>query len=97
MYKINDTIKSQSFDKLQIQKLAKTDTLEVLSISLEKEHLFPEHSSPTDTQLVMLEGDIDFHINEESFRLKKHEHFDFPKKKKHWVKANENSKFLIIR
>jgi len=97
MYKIDDTIEFQSFDKLQVQKLTKTDTLEILSISLEKDVIFPEHTSPTDAQLVVLEGDIVFHIKEESFRLKKHQHFGFPKEEKHWVKANENSKFLIVR
>ena len=97
MYQVKNTIASQHFDKLQVQKLAKTAVLEILSISLEKGAIFPEHSSPTDAQLVMLEGDIIFHINEESFHLKKQQHFSFPKEKKHWVKANEDTKFLIVR
>lgn len=97
MYQINNTIKSQPFEKLNVQKLAKTDALEILSISLEKDAVFPEHTSPTDAQLIVLEGDIIFHINEEPFHLKQHQNFSFPKEVPHWVKANENSKFLIIR
>lgn len=97
MYQVRNTIASQPFDKLQVQKLVKTDVLEILSISLEKDAIFPEHTSPTDAQLLVLEGDIIFHINEESFHLKKQQHFSFPKEKKHWVKANDNSKFLIVR
>ena len=97
MYTTDNTIASQSFDKLQIQKLAKNERLEILSISLEKDAVFPEHTSPTDAQLIVLEGDIDFHINGENFKIKKQQHFSFPKEVKHWVKANGNSKFLIIR
>lgn len=97
MYAINNTIVSQSFDKLQVQKLSKNDAIEILSISLEKEAVFPEHTSPTDAQLIVLEGDIFFHIKGETFHLKKQQHFSFAKEEKHWVQANENSKFLIIR
>jgi len=68
-----------------------------LSISLEKDATFPEHTSPTNAQLIVIEGDIVFHINGEPFHLKKYQQFGFPKEVSHWVKANENSKFLIIR
>lgn len=97
MYTINDTILSQPFDKLQVQKLVKEENFEILGISLEKEAVFPEHTSPTDAHLVVLEGDIDFHINQQSYTLRTHQHFNFPREEKHWVKAHENSKFLIIR
>ncbi len=97
MYNVNNTISSQPFDKLQVQKIVKTDVLEILSISLEKNAVFPEHVSPTDAQLIVLEGDIVFHINDRPFRLKAQQHFSFPKEVLHWVKAKENSKFLIVR
>jgi len=97
MYTINKTIASQTFDKLKVEKLVKTDVLEILSICLEKDAVFPEHTSPIDAQLVVLEGDIDFHINGKSYPLKAQQHFSFPKAEKHWVKANNNSKFLVIR
>lgn len=97
MYDINNQIADQQFNGLQVQKLAKTSNLEILSISLEKESDFPEHTSPRDAQLIVLEGDILFHINGDSYQLKKYEHFNFPKETVHWVHANYNSKFLIIR
>jgi len=97
MYKINNGINAQEFSALQIQKLVKTESLEILSISLEKDTVYPEHSSPKDAQLIVLEGDIVFHINQEQYSLTKHQHFSFPKEVIHWVKANESSKFLIIR
>jgi len=97
MYTINNTIKSQTFNKLQVQKLAKTDAFEILSISLEKDAVFPTHTSPTNAQLIVLEGDIFFHIHGEPYHLKAQENFSFPKETEHWVSANENSKFIIIR
>lgn len=97
MYKTSNQIAEQKFDKLQVQKLVKTEALEILSISLEKGAIFPEHTSPADAQLIVLEGDIVFHINETSYQLKAQQNFNFPKATPHSVVANENSKFLIIR
>jgi len=97
MYTTNKAIKNQVFDKLQINKIAKTASLEVLSISLEKEAIFPTHTSPTDAELVVLEGTIIFHINNTQYTLGEQDHFSFPKLVEHWVKAEENAKFLIIR
>jgi quercetin dioxygenase-like cupin family protein len=96
-YTKGNQIAEQSFDNLQIVKLAKTDSLEILSISLEKEATFPEHTSPRDAQLIVLEGEIVFHINDTSYQLKTYQNFNFPKATPHTVKAIENSKFLIIR
>lgn len=96
-YTIGNQIVEQPFDNLQIEKIVKTDTLEILSISLEKEAKFPEHTSPRDAQLVVLEGEIVFHINDTSYQLKTQQNFNFPKDTPHTVTARENSKFLIIR
>lgn len=85
------------YDKLKVEKFVKNDILEILSISLEKNAIFPEHTSPTDAQLVVMEGDIIFHINDETYHLTSQQHFSFPKEVSHWVEANENSKFIIIR
>ena len=97
MCKTSNLIAEQKFDKVQVQKLVKTDALEILSISLEKGATFPEHTSPTDAQLIVLEGDIVFHINKTFYQLKSQQNFNFPKATPHTVKANKNSKFLIIR
>lgn len=97
MYETSNRIISQPYDQLQVQKIVKTDTLEILCISLEEDAVFPEHTSPADAQLIVLEGEIIFHINQDRYLLTKHQKFNFPKEVTHWVKANENSKFLIIR
>lgn len=97
MYTINNQIKNENYSGLKVQVLSKTDSVEVLAISLEKGTVFPEHSSPSEAQLLVLEGNIDFHINKSTFQLSEQQYFNFPKEEKHWVEANENSKFLIIR
>jgi quercetin dioxygenase-like cupin family protein len=97
MYQINDKIPTQEYRDLQVLKIIKTPKFEILCISLEGGSQFPEHTSPADAQLIVLEGAIDFHINNERFHLKKHQHFDFPRATAHRVEALENSKFLIIR
>ncbi|MDL5510628.1 hypothetical protein QSE00_02295 [Arenibacter sp. M-2] len=97
MYTVSDQIKNQEYNKLQVNKLVKTDALEILNISLEKDAIFPEHTAPTDAQLIVLEGKIIFHINGNSYFISGQQHFSFPKDVPHWVSAEENSKFLIIR
>lgn len=97
MYEIDNQIKIQKYNKLQICKLKKTDSLEILSISLEKGAIFPDHTSPTDAQLIMLKGDINFHIDGNVYHLTEEQFFSFPKQTEHWVRANANSKFLIVR
>ncbi|TMU50626.1 cupin domain-containing protein [Flagellimonas algicola] len=97
MYKIDNHIRTERFDGLKVHQLTKTESLEVLLISLEKDAIFPEHSSPKDVHLLVLEGDIDFRINKHNYRLMEQQYFNFPKDEIHWVKAHKNSKFLIIR
>lgn len=97
LYKINNLIRTEPFDGLTINKLAHTEALEVLLINMEKESLFPEHTSPKDANLLVLSGNITFHINGSSYALDKSQFFQFPKDEVHWVKANSNSQFLIIR
>tara|TARA_R110002051_G_scaffold4731_3_gene26249 strand:- start:2815 stop:3108 length:294 start_codon:yes stop_codon:yes gene_type:complete len=97
MYQTDNSILEQNYSKLQVLKIVDTDAFDILAISLEKDALFPDHTSPTNAHLIVLEGEILFHINDTSYPLKKQQHFNFPKDTKHWVKAITNSKFLIIR
>lgn len=97
MYEISNQIAEQQYKNLQVQIVVETPKFDILSISLEKDAVFPEHSSPTDAELIVLEGDIVFHIDGEPYHLTKYQRFSFPKLTEHWVKATTNSKFLIVR
>ncbi|MGB5237381.1 MAG: cupin domain-containing protein [Flavobacteriaceae bacterium] len=80
-----------------MKHLIKSPSFEVLSISLEAGNLFPEHVSPKNSYLMMLEGEIHFNIDNRTFHLTPQQVFDFPANTKHFVKALTNAKFLIIR
>ena len=97
MYEIGQLIKTQPVNGLQVRKPIKSDTLEVLSISLEKGAVFPEHTSPRDAFLVVLEGSIVFHIQGSKYSLSQLEDLSFPKDMPHKVEAQEDSRFLVIR
>jgi len=94
---IDNTIVNQTFDGLQIKKLVKNEKIEILSISLAKGAIFPTHESPVDANLIVLEGNIAFYLEENPILLKAQQKFSFQKHKEHWVEAMEDSKFLIVR
>jgi quercetin dioxygenase-like cupin family protein len=97
MYTINNTLADQACKDLQLNRLIKSDSFEVISVSLEAGHLFPEHISPKTTYLILLKGEINFYIEEKTFHLNPRQVFDFPANTKHHVKALTDSNFLIIR
>lgn len=97
MYKIKNNIITLEFQGLKVEKLASKNGCETMLIALEKGHIFPEHTSPRDALLIVLEGEIELEINSNVFNLKKHESFNFPADIVHKVFAIANSKFLIIR
>jgi len=97
MYEINNTVRDSAFDGLTVRVISKTETCETLLITLEKGALFPEHTSPREALLVMLEGTIVFNISAKEFLIEEHQSFTFPAHEKHHVLAKKNTKFLIIR
>lgn len=97
MYSIIDSINTKNIQGLQVEKLLDLNAAEIIQVHLEANSIFPKHTSPRDTYLLVLEGEINFHINSNEFYLKKHQFFNFPKEVEHWVEANQNAIFLIIR
>ncbi|RAJ15054.1 cupin domain-containing protein [Olleya aquimaris] len=97
MYLTNNILNQTPYEGLKAKKILDIEAKEMLHISLEANAVFPKHSSPRDAYLLVLEGKIIFTINNTDYTLLKHQIFSFPKDKDHWVKAIQNSKFLIIR
>lgn len=97
MIAVRSDIKIQPIRGLQVLKLFRNEALELLSISLEKDAVFPEHSSPTEAVLLVLEGRIRFHIDGEEYSLGPQEFLSFPAKTPHWVQAEHPARFLIMR
>lgn len=97
MIAVRTDINSQSIEGLQVLKLFRNEALELLSISLDEDAVFPEHSSPTEAVLLVLEGRIRFFIAGGEHTLDAQQFLSFPAQTPHWVKAEAPSKFLIIR
>lgn len=97
MLEIGKQIRSQQIDAIQVRKHMKNQSLEILSITLEKGSVLPDHTSPRDAFLIVLEGKLDFLIDGKTFHLQKFEDFSFPKERTHRVVAREDTRFLIIR
>jgi len=97
MLEIDKIIGQTGFNELTVAKLSKTESCEILLISLEKGHKFPEHTSPRDTTLIMLQGAILFNIQNEEYPLQNQDTFKFQANARHSVIAKEDSKFLIVR
>lgn len=97
MLTIDSIINDTGFDKLKVMKLTSSESCETLLISLEKGNTFPNHTSPREALLVMLEGEIVFSIDNSEYEIPQRHTFKFPAHTTHKVYARENSKFLIIR
>lgn len=92
-----NTILETVVKELNVSKIFKTESTETLLISLEKGATFPTHTSPKDALLVVLEGSINFFIAAQNILLETQQVYTFTKGVEHYVTANENTKFLIIR
>lgn len=97
MLKIDKTINTAKVEGLQVIKWISNELFEVMLILLEKDHTFPEHTSPKKVSLIVLEGDIQFTIQSQVFNLVTNDKFSFPANEKHSVIALEDSKFILIR
>jgi len=97
MFQILEKINIGDYKGVKVSKISKSEDTEILHISIEKDAILKKHTSPKDALLMVLEGCIFFHLNNDIHCLKKHQIFNFAKDTEHWVEAQENSNFLIIR
>ncbi|MCW5518584.1 cupin domain-containing protein [Aureitalea sp. L0-47] len=97
MYSIDTRIKDSTFEGLKVQKLWTNNTAETLLIAMDEGVDFPEHTSPRDALLIVLEGTFEFKIQKKNIILTTGDAFTFPAEEPHEVHAHSPSKFLIIR
>jgi quercetin dioxygenase-like cupin family protein len=94
---LDTTLKTTNFNGLEVTKWIQKPNFEVLMITLEKDHTFPEHISPKDAVLIVLDGTINFKIKQRKLTIQTNESFQFKADEPHEVDALTDSKFLIIR
>ena len=92
-----NTINETDFQGVSVIKLAQQDSYEILLITLEKGAEIPAHVANRNANLIMLQGHIRFHIENKEYTLMANTVLCFEKNIQHWVKAEENSKFVLIK
>lgn len=97
MFQNLNAINTTDYKGVKSSKLANSENVDIIHISLEKDAILKKHTSPKDALLIVLEGEIVFHINNNSHILKKHQIFNFARNEEHWVEAIEHSNFIVIR
>ena len=93
----HNILKQEVVEGLKVTKIFNSEHAETLLITLSKNKMFPKHNSPKDALLVVLEGEINFFITNKTIKLCPLDTFSFAKEVDHYVIANTNAKFLIIR
>ena len=94
---IDNRINSTPYGGLKVEKIWSSNTAETLLICMDQGIQFPDHTSPRETLLIVLEGAIEFSIEKNKVTLSKNESINFPANETHNVVAHSPSKFLIIR
>lgn len=98
--KIDELIK---FNEHTVEKkiLAKNGDDMILLVALKENQELPEHISPVDAFIYVVYGDVNFNIKEEAetktYAVKTGETFSFKKDEKHFVTAEKDSVFFVMR
>lgn len=87
-------------DSINSKILAENNDSRAMLFALKKEQFMPEHTSPRDAFIYVIEGEIEFEINrddKEKYEVKKGEIFFFKANEKHTVRAKKDTKILVVR
>lgn len=85
------------FNNVKSKKIVHTENFDCVLLTIEKGKIFKEHISNTDAYLIVLTGEINFNINNQSFRLTQSDGIAFAKNTPHSIEAICNSKMLLIK
>lgn len=85
------------FNKVKSKKIVHTEKFDCVLLTIEEGNILKEHMSNTDAYLIVLSGEINFNINNQSFRLTKSDGIAFAKNTPHSVEAISNSKMILIK
>ena len=80
-----------------VVSIHKTNNINYLAIGLHSGQLMKKHFTKVPTILTVLEGLISFHINEETFQLKKGDVFHIPPNIEHEVRGLDKAIFTLTQ
>lgn len=68
----------------------------LLAIGLRSGVTFPEHIAPSKAKLMVVQGEIDFNTETDSYRFERFDSFDIPMQVKHSVVGVFDAIFLLL-
>lgn len=88
--------KLKTSDRPVLKKIFSANGTNLIAIGLKKGVELKEHTAPSKAKLMVIQGVIDFHINEKTLRFNVQDTFEIPLKVKHAVVGVEDAIFLLI-
>lgn len=83
-------------DKPVIKQIYNQEGQKMLAIGLKKGVVFPEHVAPSRAKLMVIQGEIDYNTDTESFRFQSFDTYDIPIDVKHSVVGFSDAIFLVL-
>lgn len=88
--------KLQSSDSPVTQEIYNHQGTKLIAIGLKAGVELAEHTAPSKATLIMIQGEVDFNIKDESYRFAPLDTYDIPLKVKHAVVGIEDAIFLLL-
>ena len=88
--------KLKTSDRPVVQKIYSANGTNLIAFGLKKGVELTEHTAPCKAKLMVIQGVIDFHINEKTLRFNVQDSFEIPVNIKHAVVGVEDAIFLLI-
>ncbi len=99
IYKINDLVDFKD-DCINAKVISKNGDFASLLVAIKKGQTFKEHVSPVNAFVYVLDGSVDFKINDgqiTTYNLEKGDVFTFLANEKHSLEGIKDSKILVVR
>lgn len=87
-------------ERINSKVLAENGECKAVLFAMKKEQCMPEHTSPRNAFIYLIEGEIEFEISHEEnekYKVKKGDIFFFNADEKHTVLAKKDTKMLVVR
>ncbi len=79
-----------------MQKIHTNNGTKLIAFGLKKGVALAEHTAPSKAKIIMVQGEVDFNMKQESYRLATLDTYDIPLKEKHAVVGVEDAIFLLL-
>ncbi len=84
-------------ESINAKVLLKKEDSALLLIAIKKDQLMPDHISPTDAFLYVIEGEVEFRTKNNNYEVDKNEIFAIKANEPHCVFGKQDSKIMVVR